>query len=310
MGTATHFIGVDSSTATRIASFTPYLILLTVPAMVLLLLARQRLAAAVCVAIAAAGIWSQLPLFVGSSHTTAPDDLSVRLMQANIRLGEADARSIVDTVVDERVDLLTVVELTPAAVGRLDEAGLSRTLQYSFVRPRDGGGGAGIFSRFPLQDGALLDGYALHNVKAVAQIPGAAPTEVYALHPVPPYPEPSWKWVYELRRLHAEFAAQTRPLIVGADFNSTYDHRQFRDLLRDSAADGVGALLDAQEYLGAGILATYPADRRFPALLAIDKILTRGPTPIAIRRVDLPGSDHHGLIGDIRVQRAGEPKER
>lgn len=307
-GIVTHYLRVVSSTATRIASFTPYLILLTVPAILLLLFARQRALAAACVLIAGAGVWSQLPLFVGTSHPpVAADGLTVRLMQANIFLGQADAGAIVRTVQDERVDLLTVVELTPDAVGRLKAAGLERTLPYSFLSPRTGGGGAGIFSRFPLHDGTLLEGYALNNVKAVAAIPGSPPTAVYALHPVPPFPEPAWKWVYDLQRLHTEFAAQTRPMIVGADFNSTYDHRQFRDLVNDSAAEGTGPLLDAQEYLGAGLVMTYPANRWYPALLGIDKILTRGPIPVAMHRISLPGSDHYGLIGDIHVKPVSQP---
>ena len=39
---------------------------------------------------------------------------------------------------------------------------------------------------------------------------------------------------------------------------------------------------------------------QFADLLGIDKILTRGGTPQSLRRVDLPGSDHYGVIGDVR----------
>ncbi len=301
-GVVAHFTGVLSTTATLIASFTPLLVLLAVPAVVLLLCSGQRLLALVAAVVLAVGVATQVPLFRGSAAGATDDQgVQVRLMQANIRLGVADPRTLVRTVADQHVDILTVIELTPAAVQRLAAAGLEELLPYSFLRPRDGGGGAGIFSRFPLSDGRQLDGFELHNIKAVAAIPGAGPTAVYALHPLPPYPEPSWKWAYELRRLRAVFEAETLPLVVGADFNSTYDHRQYRDLLRNSSAGGGNPLLDAAEFLGAGIVVTYPADRWYPPVLAIDKILTRGGIPVSLHRIDLPGSDHHGVLGDIRL---------
>ena len=71
-------------------------------------------------------------------------------------------------------------------------------------------------------------------------------------------------------------SAGVMPLIVGADFNSTYDHRQYREMLANSSPGRPQPLVDAAEQLGAGIVATYPAGRRYPALLAIDKRLHRG----------------------------------
>ena len=85
--------------------------------------------------------------------------------------------------------------------------------------------------------------------------------------------------------------------MIGADFNSTFDHKRFRDLLASSG------LVDAAEFVGAGIVATYPAGRRFPAVLAIDRILARGATPISFRRITIAGSDHYGVIGDVRLGR-------
>ena len=90
------------------------------------------------------------------------------------------------------------------------------------------------------------------------------------------------------------------PLVVGADLNSTYDHERYRNLLR-LRGPGDAPLVDAAEYLGIGIVATYPAGRWYPAVLAIDRILARGATPVSMRRVGIPGSDHHGLIGDLRL---------
>lgn len=301
VGIAVHFIGAVSTTVARLAAFTPLFVGLAAVAVVLLASARQRAGATLATVVLAIGIWSQVPLFTRAPAPAAgPSDVTVRLMQANIRLGEADAATLVRTVTDQRADLLTLIELTPEAVQRLTSAGLDDVLPYSFLRPREGGGGAGVFSRFPLRDGALLPGFELNNVTAHADIPGLGPIAVYALHPLPPYPEPADRWASELRKLRGAFAAQELPLIVGADFNSTYDHRQYREMLANSSPGRPQPLVDAAEQLGAGIVATYPAGRRYPALLAIDKILTRGGVPVSLHRIDIPGSDHHGVVGDIR----------
>lgn len=55
------------------------------------------------------------------------------------------------------------------------------------------------------------------------------------------------------------------PLIVGADFNATWDHKRYRNLLAAGGADGQH-LLDAAEFLGSGIVATCPAGRRYSDL--------------------------------------------
>ncbi|WP_245233968.1 endonuclease/exonuclease/phosphatase family protein [Mycobacterium sp. PS03-16] len=229
----------------------------------------------------------------------------IRLLQANIELGSADAAALLERVRADDVDVLTVIELTDSAVRRLAAAGLHDSLPYSYVRPRAGGGGAGIYARHPLRDGALLSGLHLHNVRATMTMPGGRDVAAYALHLHPPYPGPVHRWASDLRRLQEIFRGERLPMIAGGDVNATYDHRRYRDLLHRSAREGAGPLLDAAEYLGAGVVATYPADRWYPAILAIDRILTRGCVPLSFRRVEVPGSDHHGVSGDIGFAERG-----
>ena len=301
VGIAAHysfFAGESVSTAgTLIASFTPLFLPVTVIALGLLVLSRRRYLAVAAAAVLALGVWTQAPLYWSEHRAAAAvDSPKVRVMQANIYLGQADTEAVVRTVGDRDVDLLTVSELTDSAVAGLARAGISEKLPYSFLRPTAGGGGTGIYSRYPLSGGEVLPGFVLHNLRATMDLPGAEPTAVYALHPLPPYPEPAYRWMAELRHLRSILGNEPNPMIVGADFNSTYDHGQYRRIL-----DAGSPILDAAEYVGAGIVATYPADRRYPAVLAIDRILTRGGTPMSFSRIEIPGSDHHGVIGEIRL---------
>ena len=287
-----------SDLGSRVAAFTPVLIIVGVFGLALLLVARAWISAACAVLVVAVGLTAQASLYWGVDEQVSDSDVTV--MQANIFLGQADPDALVSRVRDSGVDVMTVVELTTEAVRALERSGLRRALPFAFLRPRDGGGGAGIYARAPLTDGQLLRGFELSNLRARLLLPNRSPVSVYALHPLPPYPEPSWRWNAELRELRSVLAADTDPLIIGADVNSTYDHRAFRQLL--SGPSDSPQLTDAAEHLGSGIVATYPAGRPYPSLLALDRVLTRnGPTPTSFRRVDLPGSDHHGVLASIRL---------
>lgn len=301
-GVTAHFIDPVSDTATIVAAFTPVLVPAALIASVVFAVGRRWWAAGLAVVVTAVGLWSQAPLYrADTAHAAGVEQPSVRILQANIMLGQADPGVLVSTVRDRSVDVLTVIELTDAAVAGLDAAGLREQLPYAVTFPRFGGGGAGIFSRYPLRSGELLNGFALNNIRAEMTVPEAAPLAVYALHPLPPFPEPSWKWAAELEHLQALLGDESEDILIGADFNSTFDHKRFRDLLAGSGSAGSPELLDAAEQVGAGIVATYPAGRRIPPVLAIDRILARGASPVSFARVDLPGSDHYGVVGEVRL---------
>jgi endonuclease/exonuclease/phosphatase (EEP) superfamily protein YafD len=92
----------------------------------------------------------------------------------------------------------------------------------------------------------------------------------------------------------AAHSAGTGSVIVAGDFNSTLDMRPFRDLVRDGYRD-------AAEQSGAGVTGTYPANLWVPPLLAIDHVLTYRGTANRVQTVELPGSDHRGLIAVAEI---------
>lgn len=299
VGVGAHHSGLVSNTATRVASFTPVLIVVGMVGLIMLLVTRAWALSAVAAVVTAVGIFSQVPLYRGVAEVVSDEDLTV--MQANIYLGRADPAALATQVRDSEVDVLTVIELTPGAAEALAGAGIREELPYAYIHPREGGGGAGIYARHPLSDGAVLNGFRLTNLHAQLDVPGRPRLSVYALHPLPPYPEPSWRWDGELRRLQAVLRADEAPLLIGADFNSTFDHRLFREFLAGSGEAGSPELVDAADHLGTGIVATYPAGRWYPAMLALDRVLTRnGPTPTSLHRFEIRGSDHHGVVATVR----------
>jgi len=238
---------------------------------------------------------TQAGLYISAGKTEPGPRLVV--LQANLRLGTADAASVVDLVRDHHVDVATTEELTTDEQTRLIQAGMSRELPFHYLVPQpSGGGGLGIWSRYRLSSAVNHPGYVLGVLSVTVAVPGR-PFTVVAAHIKAPYPYPPRHWVHEmikLKALLADAGSAHRTVIVGGDFNGTPDNAQFRELLTNGYADA------AQE-VGAGYLPTYPANEWYPPLLAIDHVLTANVAPVAVSSVGLPGSDHRGLIATVAL---------
>ncbi|UAK31601.1 endonuclease/exonuclease/phosphatase family protein [Nocardia asteroides] len=290
-GVALHFNGSSSRVLALAASGAPYLMSSTLVGAAAFLARRHWIGAGVAILVGAAALWTQAPLYAGSPGHE--DGHPVTVMQANLLFDGADPRALVDEVRARDVAVLTVNELTPAAIEDLGRAGLDQLLPYRYVSPARTAAGTGIWSSYPLSETVEYDGYVLNQLSATARIPGLGPVTVYAFHPVPPV-YGTRVWADELSRLRAilERSPADRPAIVGGDFNATYDHRQFRALLS-------GRFGDAAEQAGAGHLVTYPTDKRWPPLVGIDHILIAGGRAGTVDTVELPGADHRAVVARV-----------
>ncbi len=276
------------------AAFAHQLLWAAPVAFVLLAAVRRWYATGVAVLLLALAVLSQLPLYVGADAPAGGTRLTV--LQANLKVGAADAGALVRTVRREHVDVLFTEELTTSERTRLIAAGLGRTLRYRYDAVlAGGGGGLGIWSRYPLSGGRNLPNYRLGVLTATVMLPGGRTTTVVAVHLLPPYPYPSHIWAGEIRRLRTLLDRTAGSALVGGDFNSTTDNARFRDLLGHGYADAV-------EHVGAGYLPTYPTDRFTGPLIAIDHVLTRDADALDARTVSLPRSDHRGLLVHLRLR--------
>ncbi|MFR9769601.1 endonuclease/exonuclease/phosphatase family protein [Nocardia sp. SC052] len=293
IGIALHFGAWQRRVLVLLASGASYFMIGAIVGLVLLLIARGWRSAAVAGVLAAATLWTLVPAFVPQGRAAGGPKLTV--MQSNLLFGGADPAAVVRAVRDDRVDVLTVDELTDAALERLAGAGLVGELPYHYTEPtRDGGGGTGIYSRYPLRDTKKYDGYILNNISATMDHPERGPITVFAFHPVPPpFDFPAWQT--EMRKTREILDAQRGPAIVGADFNATRDHTAFRDLLR-------GSFASAADQAGAGLLPTFPADRAWGPVIGIDHILLADATAEEVRTLSVPGSDHRALLSHIHLQ--------
>jgi len=294
LGVALRYLDWSAEPLVLAASGAPYLMGGAILGAVGFAVTRQWVATGAAVVVAGLGVATQAPLYFADGGGEGP---AITVMQANLLFDGADPGALVAQVRSRDVAVLTVNELTRTAVTELGRAGLDEVLPYHYLAPGQTASGTGIWSRFPLSDTVEYDGYVLNQISATAMIPQVGPVSVYAVHPVPPVYD-TGVWADELSRLGEVLrrSPADRPVIVGGDFNATYDHARFRALAS-------GRFADAAAQAGAGHLVTYPTDKRLPPLIGIDHVLLAGAHATAVATVALPGADHKALVARVVLVR-------
>ncbi|MQY23598.1 hypothetical protein NRB20_67290 [Nocardia sp. RB20] len=282
-----------------VASFAPWLMAAAAPAAILAAVDRAWIVCVASVVVLGVAVATQWPLYRARwRRGPVASGMALRVMQANILVGGADPEAIASSVERLGIDILTVCEVTPQGLDRIMASRLPRLLPYHYCSTGEVGDGTGIWSRHPLSDTRRHDGFVTELLSATVDLPGGESVQVFAVHPVPPWPRHPADWLRELellRQLLAKVPADAGPVIVAGDFNATADHRPYRALLE-------GDYRDVAISTGSGILPTYAADRWYPPVIAIDHILLRDADPTEVHTVSLPGSDHRGIWAAITLR--------
>ncbi len=165
--------------------------------------------------------------------------------------------------------------------------------------PEGGAAGAGTFSRFPLttRDVPRSDSMSFGNPTTSFTVFGSdgrdRRVEITNVHTFPPLPDTVDAWRHDLAALAGVNAGGGTRILAG-DFNATYDHREFRDLLH---ANPAARLADASTGGLARLQPTWPRDRQYSPGIVIDHVLTSADVQTcgyATRRI--PGSDHAAVL--------------
>lgn len=256
-------------------------------------LMKARILAVVSFLLAAVVAFWWYPAFF---PTKPPTDAGLTVMTANLQYGQADPGPLIEAVRANDVDVLSVQELTGEAVIALQRAGLGRSLPYQYLRPAQAGSaaGTGLWSRFPLTSRDAVKRVFV-NLSATITTP-SGPVTVFAVHPIPASPTDGELGVRNFTAIRRFLESQPGPAIAAGDFNATRDNVPLRTLAGDGWADSATSA-------GAGFVRTWPT-QGYPIgpIVAIDHILTRQvPQANKVVVVDLPGSDHRGVIARISL---------
>lgn len=283
-----HYHSARGTTAIYVTAGVPLMLVVAVAAVVLFLLFRRWMA--LCLAVAALiGLgYTQAPLWV-SQNVSAGERFTV--VSANLMVGSGDIDALAAQVESVDASLVSLQEVTPAALERIRASTLVRRLPYQYVITGDAAGGTMLLSTSPLADQQRIPNSLLNNLSARTALPGASSTTVLGVHIAAPLTGYADDWNRELAGLRERLAAlPAGPVVVAGDFNATWDHAQYRALLDDGFAD-------AAAQAGAGFVPTYPTDRfGGRPLAAIDHVIVRGFTSANFYTFDLEGSDHRGVV--------------
>jgi endonuclease/exonuclease/phosphatase (EEP) superfamily protein YafD len=282
------------------AALSPYLMLGAFISMIMFMIGRRWILAIAASGLAIVAVLVELPLY--TQETNRGSSVPVRVMTANLYLGQADPKAVVATA-DANADVFAVEELTPREVKRLAAAGLDKAFPFRVLDPKAGASGTGLWSRFPITEPRVHGDYVNGAISARIHVEEVAtdPT-VVVIHMAGPWPQPLGDWARDLRYAPGTMwdAAQSAgrgSVIAAGDFNSTFDMQPFRNLLHYGYHD-------AAEQSGSGMTVTYPGNVWVPPFIAIDHVLTFRCTATSVKTVRLPGSDHRAVVAPVEVPRS------
>ena len=281
----------------RLEAFTPLAIVMYGVALLALLVrfamarrwGRGLAAAAVALGLALHIAWFS-PMISGANPPPRAGAEPLRVMVVNLYAGRADGLDVVRAASEEDIDVLVVTEMTPAALARMESAGLESLFPH-----RAGRSGRSKLGTMVFADVRLGHATPLSTSGASWRVPMGKYT-LFAVHPYAPTDIAKWRRDHYLIRTAV---VDEQPDLVVGDFNATTDHPQMRAL-----ADA--GYRSAAELANEGWQPTWPAAGQsvlgisVPNVVEIDHVLV-GPTfaGISTHTLDIPESDHRAVVADV-----------
>jgi endonuclease/exonuclease/phosphatase (EEP) superfamily protein YafD len=223
---------------------------------------------------------------------------SLRILTANLRHEYVDAGAFGEILDAADADVVAVQELSHPAAAHLEARYRHHDLRCSAERE-----GIGIAVRHPARFQSLdLGGrLALRARLDPESWPGLGDgLDVVTLHLANPVAWPPWRMVRSRRRqvgaLRSAVDGLPQVVVVG-DCNASPlwpAYRRIREFLGDGAATRSRAA-------GERPPRTWGPFPGGPKLLRIDHVWVRGVVVVSLQRIDVPGSDHAGLLASVGV---------
>lgn len=285
----------------QLVSFTPWLAVPATAAVLFAFLGRSRWQQALAVVLALIHVFWLFPLdHARPAAAAAGPAVQLKVMNINSEFGQADAREIVSLVRDNGVALLAIQEHTQGLQDRLSAEGLDRLLPNRISEPTNNAGGSALYSRYPMDMvGVVPDTpFTMPTVRLTAESDGALSVlEVTNVHVMPPVDARVAQWRSDLAAVGRVAEEPGNRLLIG-DFNATYDHAEFREILALGMVDVAAAS-------GSRLVPTWPMEGPLLPGVTIDHLVTSpglGSSGYEVRRVT--GTDHAALLATLAIPAA------
>lgn len=233
-------------------------------------------------------LWPQLPDAADAVTGHGP---MLRAAHFNVLQSNEAYADAIRTMLLTDADVISVQEVDPEWAAALIE-GLSPSYPYQVIEPHTNCYGIALFSRVPLIEAHVIRLGASPAIEALLEI-GARRVHVIAAHtssPGSPGHFSARNRQFEL--LRDRVRASLDPVIVIGDLNAApWD----KDLQRLLASTGLRTHAVASD-------PTFPSGLPM-ALIPIDHVLAPEGFSVVQHSVHVPGSDHRGLVAEIRSPR-------
>jgi endonuclease/exonuclease/phosphatase (EEP) superfamily protein YafD len=306
--TAARVLNPTAGPWVRLVAFTPYALLLYLGALLVLVVASQRvrgtwrsttraLALAALVGVAVHGWWASTP-FVATRPVSKGAPLHV--MTSNLLFGGADCGRVLRIALDHGVDVLVLEEVTPRALARLRTAGIDDAFPHQAGAPASDTSGTMVFSSSPLtRVRRLATGFGSYAMDVQIPRVHAGVVHLLAVHPRAPVGDAE-AWASDQRVIRRAAHRHQGPTMLLGDLNATMDHAPMRDLValgyRDAATEAGSRWQPTWPSAGEVSVLGVP----LPPLVAIDHVLiTGGLRPVGTWTFRVQGTDHRALVAAV-----------
>lgn len=232
-------------------------------------------------------------LYLPARTAPPPGSTSMRAVVFNVLTNNCDYETKKAYIREQSPDLFLLIETRQECIDAFEQ--MKDEYPHSIVFPHRFAAGIALYSRFPLENAAIVQLGKDSNPSIRAEVVGPnGRFVVYGSHTPPPINPPVWAIRNEqLRATAAAIKKETLPVVLLGDFNLTPFSPFYQDLLREAK------LHDSAR--GFGLCNTWPVNRRW-IRVAIDHFLhskeivvtnrTRGPSL---------GSDHFAIVVDFTM---------
>ena len=288
-----------TTTIAIVQSLTPYLALALVPVVLVGFWRRQLLLVTVATAVGSAIALLAVPLaFPDPQPAAAANSTGLRVASLNLWYDNPRIDDVDDVLADVDADVIVFSEYTPAHETALNGSELADTYPHRIQQSGPWATGIAIWSRNPLRIGAEHDTF---NDSLDVTIDGPdGEIRLVAMHMPTPL-EDFGAWRRDLATAEGIGRTADAPTLLIGDLNSSYWHPDFRRLLD-------AGFVDANAAAGSGFSTSWPTDWWMPPFVRLDHALTTGGlVSTNIDDLDVPGSDHLGLVVTVAPARRAAP---
>ena len=215
---------------------------------------------------------------------------TLRILHMNVLQPNGEFDRAIQQSITSNADVISVQEVGPEWAEALT-VGLREIYPYAHVEPRTNCYGIALFSKRPFVRVRTVLVQHSPFIEAVVDVEGT-PVRLFAVHATSPISYAHFrKRNDQLGELAAYLAQSDTATVLVGDLNTVPWDRSFQRFCRDARMYSTTAS-EQRTWPSVGPLALIPLDHL---------LLSKGIVPASIRTVDISGSDHRGLVADVRI---------